>query len=333
MRLIICLGISAFTLLFFLWAYKFMIDIRPNVKRPRLDNRALQLIGELEARLRKHVVVLAEDIGPRNLIKPDTLDAAADYIRSFWEDLHYEVAAAGYRVSGKDCYNLSVEIPGNAVRDEIIIVGAHYDSVSYSPGANDNGSAVAALLELSRIFRDRSVGRTLRFVAFPNEEPPYFKTREMGSLVYAKGCRKRNENIAAMVCLETIGYYRSTPGTQKYPFPLRLFYPRTGNFIAVVGNPNSKPLVKQFTKRFMENSDFPIQCAAPFGFISGIDWSDHWSFWECGYRAIMITDTALFRYPYYHSAQDTADKLTYPEFARATYGIYRGVEGLVEPGR
>lgn len=330
MRIIVYSAILLFLVFFCLWAHKSMIDIRPKVKRPILGTKARDLIKQLEERLTNHVVVLAEDIGPRNVVNHAKLKATCDFIRSSWQDVGYEVTTGSYSVNGTECYNLSVEIPGKSKPNNIVIVGAHYDTISYSPGANDNGSAVAALLELSRLFRGMSVGKTLRFVAFANEEPPYFKTRQMGSLVYAKDCRKRNENITAMVCLETIGYYREAPKTQKYPFPLSSFYPHTGNFIAVVGNLGSKSLVTSFTRSFMEESDFRVECAAPFGFISGVDWSDHWSFWECGYPAIMLTDTALFRYPHYHSVEDTADKLTYPEFARATYGIYRALMRLVE---
>jgi Zn-dependent M28 family amino/carboxypeptidase len=153
----------------------------------------------------------------------------------------------------------------------------------------------------------------------------------MGSLVYAKQCRNREENIVAMICLETIGYYRNEPKTQKYPFPLSFFYPDTGDFIAVVGNLKSKPLVKTFARSFMEQSDFPVECAAPFGFITGVDWSDHWSFWKMGYQAVMLTDTALFRYPYYHSMHDTHDKLDYQGLARVTHGIYCALGRFVLP--
>ncbi len=132
-----------------------------------------------------------------------------------------------------------------------------------------------------------------------------------------------------MVCLETIGYYRDEDKTQKYPFPFSFFYPDKGDFVAVVGNVRSKPLVKSFTRYFMEESDFPVECAAPFSFITGIDWSDHWSFWRMGYPAIMITDTALFRYPYYHSAEDTPDKVDSRNLARVTYGIYKALERMV----
>ncbi|NVL90498.1 MAG: M28 family peptidase [Desulfobacterales bacterium] len=278
-------------------------------------------MDDLEVRLKAHVAVLAEQIGPRDVFVPEKLDAAADYICRFWEKVGYKVNDQTFRVQDIACHNLAVEIPGESKPDEIVLVGAHYDTVSWSPGANDNGSAVAALLELSRLFSTKSTNRTLRFVAFANEEPPFFKTRSMGSLVYAKECRKRKENIVAMVCLETIGYYRDERKTQKYPFPLSSFYPDRGNFVAVVGNLRSKPLVRSFSRNFMEESDFLVECAAIFGFITGIDWSDHWSFWQCGYPAIMITDTALFRYPYYHSPEDTPDKLDYRSLARVTHGV------------
>jgi hypothetical protein len=152
----------------------------------------------------------------------------------------------------------------------------------------------------------------------------------MGSLVCAKECRKRKDNIVGMICLETIGYYRDKEKTQRYPFPLSFFYPKKGNFVAVVGNLHSKPLVRSFTQKFMEETDFPVECGALFGFIPGIDWSDHWSFWRFGYSAIMITDTALFRYPYYHSSQDTFDKIDFNSLARVTHGVYRTLLRMAE---
>ena len=313
---------------FSIWAYKAMIDIRPKANRPILDTDANQVINDLEGRLKVHVTVLADEIGPRDVFVPDKLNAAAAYIRGFWEKAGYEISAQTFRVQNVACHNLAVEITGKSKPDEIVLVGAHYDTVSWSPGANDNGSAVAALLELSRLFSTKSTSRTVRFVGFTNEEPPFFKTGSMGSLVYAKECRKKKENIVAMVCLETIGYYRDESKTQKYPFPLSIFYPDKGNFVAVVGNLRSKPLVKSFARSFMEESDFPVECAATFGFITGIDWSDHWSFWQCGYPGIMITDTALFRYPYYHSSQDTPDKIDYHGLARVTYGVYRALDRM-----
>lgn len=330
LRAMVYVTIIAFLAVFCIWAYRAMIGIRPRVKRPVLDPHALQVIDALEPQLKAHIAALADEIGPRNVYSPHKLDAAAEYIRVFWEKAGYEVKAQTFSVQNVPCRNLVVEIAGQSKPHEIVVVGAHYDTVSWAPGANDNGSAVAALLELSRLFSTQTAGRTLRFVAFTNEEPPFFKTGSMGSLVYAKTCQEREENIVAMVCLETIGYYRDERKTQKYPVPFSFFYPDTGNFVAVVGNLSSKPLVKTFTRHFMEGSDFPIECVATFGFITGIDWSDQWSFWQCGYPAIMLTDTALFRYPYYHTSEDTSDKINNHQLSRATYGIFKALVKMVE---
>jgi hypothetical protein len=308
------------------WGYKAMIDIRPEVSRPHMGVDSRLAIEDLEQRLKAHVESLANGIGERNILVPQTMEAAAGALRDFWEKTGYRVDVQSFQVGQVTCVNLAVEILGETRPDEIVVVGAHYDTVPGSPGANDNGSAVAAMLELSRLFKGRSTGKTLRFVAFANEEPPFFKTRSMGSFVYAERCSKARENIVAMLSLETIGYYRDEPGTQKYPFPFRFFYPHTGNFITVVGNLRSKPLVQSFSRHFMEASDFPLECAAPFGFLTGIDWSDQWSFWRFGYPAVMITDTALFRYPYYHSPFDTPDRVDYQALARVTHGIYEALD-------
>ena len=150
----------------------------------------------------------------------------------------------------------------------------------------------------------------------------------MGSRVYAQRCREQKEKILAMVSLETIGYYSEVPKSQRYPPPLNFFYPDKGNFLGVVGDIQSRKLVKTFTQYFMEGVDFPVECVAAFGFIPGIEWSDHSSFWKYGYPAIMVTDTALYRYPYYHTPEDTPDKIDYPSLARVTYGIFYAAQRL-----
>jgi Zn-dependent M28 family amino/carboxypeptidase len=189
---------------------------------------------------------------------------------------------------------------------------------------------VAALLEISRLFHGRLPARTLRFVAFTHEEPVFFKTEDMGSRVYARRIHELGENIVGMICLETIGYFNQTKGSQHYPFPLSLFYPDRGNFLAVIGNLRSRRLVRSFAGHFMGASDFPIECAALPAFVTGVDWSDHSSFWRYGYPAIMLTDTALYRYPWYHSTEDTADKVDYDALTRITHGIFLAVEKLVD---
>ena len=196
------------------------------------------------------------------------------------------------------------------------------------PGANDNGSGPAALLELARAFAGARPARTLRFVAFVNEEPPHFQTDAMGSLVYARGCRERGERVVAMLSLETIGYYTDAPGSQNYPFPLGLFYPSEGNFLGFVGNTASEQLVFDAIGSFRRHTRVPSEGGVLDERLPGIGWSDHWSFWQMGYPAIEITDTAPFRYAHYHEATDTPDKLDYDGFARVVVGLERVIADL-----
>jgi Zn-dependent M28 family amino/carboxypeptidase len=202
--------------------------------------------------------------------------------------------------------------------DQIIIVGAHYDSVLGSPGANDNGSGVASLLEISRLLAGKKPARTVRLVAFTNEEPPWL---DMGSRVYASRSRGRKENIVGMLSLETMGYYSEAPNSQEYPFPFSFFYPHTANFIGFVGNIRSRHLVRLSLATFRNTTQFPSEGTAAPGWITGIGWSDHWSFWREGFRAIMVTDTAFFRYDPYHTRKDTPEKIDYDRLARVTKGL------------
>jgi len=269
----------------------------------------------LRDELHRDVQELAGVIGQRNVWNYAQLTEAVNFIESSLAEVGYKVRRQSYTAEKEICYNLEVEITGSQKPEEIIIIGAHYDSVFGTVGANDNGSGAAAVLSLARRFRDKKVGRTLRFVLFVNEEPPFFQTESMGSVVYAKSCREKNENIVGMLSLETIGYYTDEPKSQQYPFPFSMFYPSTGNFIGFVSNLSSRHLLKQVIKTFRENCKFPSEGGAVPEFIPGIGWSDHWAFWKQGYPAVMVTDTALFRYPYYHGPQDTPEKIDYERLA------------------
>jgi Zn-dependent M28 family amino/carboxypeptidase len=233
-----------------------------------------------------------------------------------------------YTAEGLEFRNLEAERRGGSRAEEIVVFGAHYDSVVGSPGANDNASGVAALLELARRARQRRFARTLRFVAFVNEEPPNFQSGTMGSLRYAAEAKQRGERIVAMLSLETIGYYTDAPGSQFYPAPFGLLYPDRGNFIAFVGNPRSRPLLHRVVAAFREHARFPSEGAAAPGWIPGIAWSDHWAFWKHGYPAVMVTDTALFRYPQYHTQLDQPGILDYPRLARVVGGLHRVLDAL-----
>jgi hypothetical protein len=269
--------------------------------------------------LRAHVEKLAGEIGEHNVFKPAALRRAEEYITEVWRGQGYAVVRRPYKVGRIECANLEVARPGNS---EIILIGAHYDSVTGSPGANDNGSGVAALLELSRIFAAENPARTLRFVAFVNEEPPFFQTERQGSRVYAKAARQRGDDIRTMISLETLGYFSDARGSQQFPSPLfKLFFPSRGMFIGFISNFGSRSVMQRAAAAFQAHTDFPVECASiPFG-RAGADLSDHAEFWRVGYKALMVTDTAPFRYPYYHEATDTPDKVNYQALSRITTGL------------
>ena len=278
-------------------------------------------LSPLADRLRAHVQRLAGDIGERNVWHPDALHAAANYIRKEWHNQGYDVAAQRYTAYDITSENLEVVRPGIERPGEIILIGAHYDSVRGSPGANDNASGTAALLEIGRALADASLQRTVRLVAFVNEEPPFFYWGEMGSGVYAKAARSRGDDIRVMMSLEMLGAYSNAPSSQSYPPIIGWFYPDRANFIAFVSNIASRMQLKRTVEAFRKNSAFPSEYLAIFSIVPGVSWSDQLSFWREGYQALMVTDTAFNRYPYYHTAQDTPNKLDYTSMAQVVKGL------------
>jgi hypothetical protein len=309
-----------------LWWFGMRMPARNILKATPLSPDEVTLREELRADLQK----LAGEIGERNMWHYAQLNAAADFIEDSFSRADLHPRRDSYELRGQACHNIEVEIPGT--RPEVLLIGAHYDSVFGSPGANDNGSGVAATLALARRFANRKTQHTMRFVAFANEEPPYFLSGEMGSLVYAGRCKARGDKISAMLSLETIGYFSDAPHSQTYPSPgLGLFYPKVGNFIGFVSNVHSRALLRRVVALFREHAKIPSEGAALPAFIPGVSWSDQWSFWRNGYPAIMVTDTAPFRYPYYHSANDTPDKLDYDRFTLVVSGMEKVIEDLDKP--
>lgn len=231
--------------------------------------------AELRDALRRDVEKLAGEIGERNVRRYRALTAAADFLEVSLAKSGFEACRQGYEAGGVTCYNIEAEIQGSERADEIVIIGAHYDSVGGSPGANDNATGAAAVIALARLLAGEKRSRTVRFVEFVNEEPPYFRSSQMGSVVYSKHCRKRGEKIVAMLSLETIGYYTDEKWSQKYPFPFGLIYPSTGNFIGFVGNTLSGGLVRDVVASFRRHTKFPSEGGALPGIIPGIDLSDH----------------------------------------------------------
>ena len=285
-------------------------------------------LAGLESRLRHHIRTMAAEIGVRHALRAGSLEAASTYIEEQLSGCGLEVRSQQFAAAGAVVRNLEAVMPGTNPALPAIVIGAHYDSVPGCAGANDNATGVAALLELAALLCDRSLVRTLRLVAFVNEEPPFFRTSAMGSLVYARALRAERRSVAGMLSLETIGYYDSRRGSQRYPPPFRILYPDQGDYIAFVANLRSMRLANEWARTFRRCCSFPSEWVAAPGWIPGLGWSDHWAFWHEGYPGVMATDTAPFRYPWYHSAGDTPDKIKFEEFTRVVEGIHAATARL-----
>jgi Zn-dependent M28 family amino/carboxypeptidase len=307
-----------------------MVTVNPGAAAPEIP---------LEARLRSHVTAIASS--EHNTANPAKLEEAARYIESALKNEGYAVRRQEYQAGGPHSSHLvrNIEVsvanlaPG-ARPARIFIVGAHYDSAPGAPGANDNGSGTAAVLELARLLKDMrpSQGTEVKFVFFVNEEPPWLsgelRGEEMGSMQHARQLHEDGQHVEGALVLETIGWYSQQRHSQKLPPGLEGRYPDTGNFIAFVGTVQSSRLVQDALSAFRAASDFPAHGLAAPAYVQGVTLSDHSSYNRFGYPAIMITDTAFMRYPYYHTAEDTPDKLDYESTARVVKGLARTITAL-----
>lgn len=277
----------------------------------------------LRYRLQRHLQHLAESIGPRHPGLPDKLAAAANYIEAQWQEQGHDVRRVGYTIRRRQVDNLEIVFPGRDATAPCIVIGAHYDTDEHSdtPGADDNASGVALLIELARDLGRHALRAPVRLVAFVCEEPPYFQSESMGSLVYARQLVSEGVSVACMITLESLGYFTDARDSQPYPLaPLGWFYPDRGNFVAVVGNLSTRRWTSRVARLLIEHSVLPVEQGDLPAWIPGVDWSDHWSFWQIGAPAIMLTDTAVFRNPHYHEVTDTVDTLdldVMAELARA----------------
>lgn len=287
----------------------------------------------IEANLRQHVERLAGLIGPRTLDRPKTIEATIGYIENQWREMGHPVSHETYDALGEQATNLIVEKSGTSRSDEIALLGAHYDTVSTTPGADDNASAVAVLLEVSRLLRSHDGRRTARYVAFACEEAPFLNFGAMGSQHHASQCRRRGDRIVGMLCLEMVGYFRDEPGSQQVPatIPRRLhrFFPKRGNFLAAVGNPPSWKLAWAFRRGFKRATRLPLFSICLPESIHEIRLSDNSSFWDQGYPALMLTDTSFLRNPNYHRQTDTPDTLDYARMTEVTLGVAGAMRRLL----
>jgi Zn-dependent M28 family amino/carboxypeptidase len=272
--------------------------------------------------LHQHVHHLSEVIGSRSAFEYEKLDAAKDYIETVLKDLGLEYTLQNYQYREKTFSNIIVTLEGKKEPGKIFIIGAHYDTVFATPGADDNASAVAVLLELCRLLKDYQPSQTLKLIFFVLEEPPTFNTKYMGSYVYAKTAKENKEKIYGMISLEMLGYYNDKKGGQLYPLPLMsLFYPKVPDFIAVVGDLRSRKLVKKIANSIKKGCAIPVETLSTVKFVPGVDFSDHGSFWKMGYPAVMITDTAFYRNSNYHSMSDTIDTLDFDKMGELLTGL------------
>lgn len=306
----------------------------PN-EQVRLEAASLNRESVSGETLERHLRILCETIGERHVGKMGQLEQAAFWIESSLgpTNLGYVVKREEYELessfaeNGKPhrVRNLIAELPGMGLRDEIIIVGAHYDTVAGSPGANNNGSGVAALISIAQALAGEQQKRTIRFVAFVNEEPPYFQTEEMGSRVHARGCSERGEKIVAMIAFDGLGYFAGEPNSHDVPPGLEFKVPKQGNFLAFIANEHSRFLGDQAKRVFEGISGIMAVGGVLPESIPGVGWSDHWAFWQEGFPAIMVTDTIPFRYEHYHKPTDTVDRVDIEQLEF----VVQGLEGVI----
>lgn len=282
--------------------------------------------GSIRSNLSDTVRYLSGDIGQRSFLDIERLNRAASYIEERLASMGFDVKRQAFDFRGNRYFNVICEINGEDPDRRPLVIGAHYDTVYGTPGADDNASGVAVLLELARLFIHARPERNIIFVAFSLEEPPVFMTSRMGSFVFAKDLRHKKVIIEGMVSLEMLGYYSDQKGSQLYPLSFfRFFYPDRGDFIAFVGNIASRSFTRRFLSIFRSVSDFPVESLNAPSVIPGVDFSDHRSFWRFGYPAFMITDTAFYRNPNYHSPGDLSSTLDYERMEELVIGLYKTI--------
>jgi len=295
------------------------------VTQPLLSNGEVNSVVLVEpARLETHVRMLSETFFPRDAGHPENLDRAATYIRQEFEQARGKVAEQPYEVNGNIYRNVTAMF-GPDIKERIV-VGAHYDTAGEQPGADDNASGVAGLIELASLLGNTALPVGVELVAFTLEESAYFRTDEMGSAIHAATLKKQDIPVRVMFSLEMIGYFTDAPHSQSFPVPiLAAFYPSQGNFIAVVGKLDQGLVVRRVKQAMRHTSPLPVYSINAPRFVPGVDFSDHRNYWEAGYHAVMITDTAFYRNKNYHTVQDTPDTLDYQRMAMVVQGVYAAV--------
>jgi Zn-dependent M28 family amino/carboxypeptidase len=282
-------------------------------------------------RLQAHVRMLSETLHPRNVENLENLEKAADYV-------HAELAASGaevtdqwFEVKGEKYRNIVARFgPAEGL---LLVIGAHYDSFETTPGADDNASGVAGLIELAQLLGRNPPRQPVELVAYTLEEPPHFYTETMGSAHHARSLKDTAREVSLMLSLEMIGWFSDAPGSQTYPLPgMDYLYPDRGDFIAIIGRFSDWAETRKVKAAMSGAGDLPVHSMNTTVLVPGVDLSDHHAYWNEGYKALMITDTAFYRNPYYHEAGDTYDKLDYPRMAQVVQAVFAVVQAYSGPG-
>ena len=299
------------------------------VAQPTFSKNSPSAVTLESSRLRAHVLKLSKDYFPRSHTNPINLDRCAEYIRAHFEKAGADPSIQEFTVLGKKYQNAIGFFGDNT--GERIVVGAHYDARINTPGADDNASGISGLIELAYLIGKEKLNTGVELVAYTLEEPPFFGTENMGSAHHAKLLHDQKIRVRCMIALEMIGYFSNVPDSQSYPVPvLKIFYPNKGNFIAIVGRLDQRKIVKKIKRLMKGATGLPVYSVNAPLVVPGIDFSDHRNYWQYGYDAVMITDTAFYRNQEYHKPGDTADRLNYELMGKAVIQVFEAIKGLAE---
>jgi len=273
------------------------------------------------ARLEAHVKKLSVDFYPRSFDHAANLQRTASYIEEQFKEAGAQVSIQDVLVDKARYKNVVARFGSEHGR--LLVIGAHYDSHGGTPGADDNASGIAGLLELAHLLGRSAPARPVELVAYTLEEPPYFRSPHMGSVSHARTLKAAGRDVELMLSLEMIGYFSDSPGSQAYPMTaMKLAYPDRGNFIALVGQFGDFGLSRSVKAAMSGATDLPVYSLNAPALVQGVDFSDHRSYWAQGYPALMVTDTAFMRNRNYHRAGDTFDKLDYKRMAMVVQSVY-----------
>jgi hypothetical protein len=306
------------------FAYWYMVKCEGDWQGEPLEKQGIFDLSAIKAGLQSDVAFIA-GLGPRNPEDPISykqLRKCEAWIIEKWESQGYTVRLQDVSVGGQQFHNIEIEFSGTVFPSEIVVISAQYDTEPESPGANNNGSGMAVLFQLSDLFKNYHLEKTLRLIAFVNEQQPFAGTDMMGSHLYARRSFELKEDIKVMMSMDALGIYKDSPGTQRLPFPFSLFYPDCGNFLAFIGNLPSRSWVKKVTAGFKKGSSFPIEAGVAPEWVEGVTWSDHRSFYKLGYPGMQITDTGAFRAVSHGTREDTIEKINFDALSRIVVGMY-----------